>query len=117
EDFVGHRNGAEEFVIITTLSFGPPLHDALTRRLTEELHSFYNFMERDQGYVLIEDGSGKQSQKPLMSAHITVSQGEPDPNAQPSKAASTSDDPWVDASEDQDQKPDSSKPSGSAFDW
>lgn len=117
EDFVGHRNGAEEFVIITTLSFGPPLHDALTRRLTEELHSFYNFMERDQGYVLIEDSSGKQSQKPLMSAHITVSQGEPDPNAQPSKAASTSDDPWVDASEDQDQKPDSSKPSGSAFDW
>lgn len=117
EDFVGHRNGAEEFVIVTTQHFGPALHDALSRRLTEELHSFYNFMERDQGYVVIEDGSGKQVQKPLMSAQITVTQGEPDPNAQLSRTANAADDPWVDASDDQPSKPDSSTPSGSAFDW
>jgi hypothetical protein len=117
EDFVGHRNGSEEFVIITTLAFGPPLRDALERRLTEELRSFYNFMERDQGYVLIEDGSGKQVQKSLMSAQITILQGEPDPDAPSISAKSAADDPWVDTNDDQTPKPDSSKPSGSAFEW
>jgi len=113
DDFVGHRNGSEEFIIITTLLGGPLLHDALNSRLTQELQSFYNFMERDQGYVLIQDGTGKDVQKPLMSAHFSVTQGEPDPNASTSAPPR---DPWVDADEDQDKKPDN-PPSGSAFEW
>jgi DNA-binding response OmpR family regulator len=115
DDFVGHRNGSEEFIIITTLGSGLRLVEALSSRLNLELQSFYNFMERDQGYVLIQDGSGKEIQKPLMLAHITVTQGEPDPNA--SAAAPTPPrDPWVDAEDNQDKKPDS-PPSGSAFEW
>jgi PleD family two-component response regulator len=47
DDFVGHVTGTEEFVIITTLDDGPNLSNALITRVTQELESFYNFMERD----------------------------------------------------------------------
>lgn len=113
DDFVGHRNSSEEFIVITTLNSGPRLVEALNSRLTQELQSFYNFMERDQGYVLIQDGTGKEVQKPLMSAHFSVAQGQPDPNA---AASPPPRDPWIDADEDQDKKPDN-PPSGSAFEW
>jgi PleD family two-component response regulator len=111
-DFVAHRGGTEEFIIITTLESGPALGELLARQLTQELQSFYNFMERDQGYVLIEDGAGGYVQKPLMSAHISLTCTEPDPNApQPHEA-----DPWVDAEEEENDKP-GNIPSGSAFEW
>ncbi|MBN2304132.1 MAG: response regulator [Anaerolineae bacterium] len=116
DDFVGHRTGSEEFVIVTTQALGPRLNQVLTQRISQELHSFYNFMEREQGYVLIEDGAGGKIQKPLMAARITVTQGDPDPEA----------DPWVDVvDENHAAKPDDSpgdessdsESSGPAFDW
>ncbi len=88
-DFVGHITGSEEFVIVTTQGIGPRLADTLRQRLNYELESFYNFMERDQGYVLVEDGSGGKVQKPLMTAQITLTQGEPDPNAAPAVSDDT----------------------------
>lgn len=116
DDFVGHRNGSEEFVIITTLGHGPALRSALEQRLTQELRQFYNFMEREQGYVVIEDGTGKSVHKPLMSAQLTVTQGEPDPNAPAASAAPASADPWVDADEEQNKKP-GEPPPNSTFSW
>ena len=111
QDFVGHETGAEEFVVFTTQAKGSTLRQQLVQRLREELAQFYNFMERDQGYVLIDDGTGKQAQKPLMSAQVSVSQGTPDPDA---PAASTEDDPWEDAVEpDEESSPASDDP----FDW
>jgi PleD family two-component response regulator len=112
-DFVAHRGGTEEFIIITTLESGPALGEMLARQLTQELQSFYDFMERDQGYVLIEDGTGGYVQKPLMSAHISLTCAEPDPNAPQQHEA----DPWVDAEEEKDDKPGDVPPSGSAFEW
>jgi PleD family two-component response regulator len=111
-DFVAHRGGTEEFIIITTLESGPVLGEILARQLTQELQSFYDFMERDQGYVLIEDGAGGYVQKPLMSAHISLTCAETDPNAPQQLEA----DPWVDAEEEKDDKP-GDLPSGSAFEW
>ncbi len=112
-DFVGHMMGTETFILITTLARGDNLQRTLAARVTEELHSFYNFMERDQGYVLVEDGAGGQTQKPLMSAQLTTSQGEPDPNAVDEPAdASADDDPWEDATgepKSDDAKPDTAK--------
>jgi DNA-binding response OmpR family regulator len=111
DDFVGHVSGSERFVILTTLVHGPALRGVLARRVTEELESFYTFVEREQGYVQIEDGAGGYYQKPLMSAQVTVMQGEPDPNA-PDPGG----DPWEDAADDESGRPD--KPaSGPPLDW
>ncbi len=81
DTFVGHRTGTETFVIITTLARGPGLQQALEGRVADELRSFYNFMERDQGYVLVEDGTGAYAQRPLMAAHLNMEKGDPDPDA------------------------------------
>lgn len=97
DDFVGHVTGSETFVLITTLARGETLRRVLVERVTAELLSFYNFMERDQGYVMVEDGAGGYAQKPLMAAQVTVSQGDPDPHA---PAAPADDDPWEDAVDD-----------------
>jgi PleD family two-component response regulator len=115
DDFVGHRSGTETFVIITTLGRGPELRRALQERVTTELLSFYNFMERDQGYVLVEDGSGAYVQRPLMTAQVTVERGAPDPDA------SNDEDIWEDADEDYGRKPtDAASDNGGAdspFEW
>jgi PleD family two-component response regulator len=106
-DFVGHFSGTEQFVVVTAQARGPALCDALVNRISDELQSFYNFMERDQGFVLVEDGSGGQVQKPLMSASATVTQSNPD---------AYSEDVWVDAIEEDDEPPEDAS-SGSTFEW
>ena len=110
EDFVGHHNNTEEFVIITTPTQGFTLRDRLAPRIDSEMLSFYNFMEREQGYILLEDGAGGNVKKLLMSAHISTCQGEPDPDAPP--------DPWVDAEEDAPNSQGSADDApSSAFEW
>jgi DNA-binding response OmpR family regulator len=106
-DFVGHVANSETFVIVTTQTRSSELIDTLRVRLTQELHSFYNFVEREQGYVVIEDGAGGQAQKPLMTAQIVTAQAESDSQA----PSAPDDDPWVDAVDDD------SPASGSAFEW
>ena len=114
DDFVGHVSNTEQFVIITSQATGPGLRGMLARRVTEELESFYSFVERDQGYVQLEDGAGGYVQKPLMSAQIAAMQGETDPDSSPDQ----DDDAWEDAEDggDDDAEPDDTV-SGSAFEW
>ncbi len=108
DDFVGHVTNTEEFVIITSQANGSRLRNKLIQQIKDELASFYNFMEREQGYVLVEDGSGKMVQRPLMAAQVQVTLGTPDQNG--------GDDIWIDAEEPDDQPPDDTS-SGSAFSW
>jgi len=75
EDFIGHRDD-NEFVIITRLANGPQFRTRLEERFNEEVKSFYTFIERDQGFIEVDDGSGGLTQKPLMAAKIKVQQGE-----------------------------------------
>lgn len=143
EDFVGHHSGTEAFVIITKLGIGPQLRDVLKTRITQELESFYNFEERERGYVVIEDGAGGTVQKSLMSAAVETVAGEPDPDVPPipvTKSDSADDtthhttgekpassDPWVDTTEAADVKGDaadsdsgndaSADASSDPFDW
>ncbi len=124
-DFVGHYTGTEDFVVITQINGGPRLQALLAQRLAQELESFYNFEERDRGYVLIEDGAGGSVQKSLMAARITVLQGGA---AEDAVTAPSSDDDehWIDAADDARptaaDRTDSDGDSGSedddsAFDW
>jgi DNA-binding response OmpR family regulator len=116
DDFVGHVGGTETFVIITTQARGARLAEALQQRVTPELESFYNFMERDQGDEVIEDGAGGQSQRPLMSVQLLITEGEPDPDAPPAPAGDA-DDPWEDAVEDEKENKPDDAPSGPTFEW
>ncbi len=111
DDFVGHHNNTEEFVIITTPVQGFTLRDHLAQRINSEMLSFYNFMEREQGYVLLEDGAGGSVKQPLMSAHIVTSPDESDSDTPAS-------DTWVDAEEDsQGGSDNSSDAPSSPFEW
>ncbi|NLX10757.1 MAG: response regulator [Chloroflexi bacterium] len=116
-DFVGHPNGSEEFVIVTTQAHGPRLEQVLAQRVTQEMRSFYNFMEREQGFVLAEDASGNPVQKPLMAARCTSSAGEPDPNAASGPAhADSVDTSWQDAETDTSLPQDDSS-GGPSLEW
>ncbi len=77
EDFVGHR-ADDEFTIVTRLANGPVLRAQLETRFNESVLSFYNFAEREQGFIELIDANGQQSQHPLMRARIKVQQGEPE---------------------------------------
>lgn len=96
DDFVGHRANSETFVIITTQACGAKLREKVIAQLANDLHSFYNFVDRDQGFVWVDDGSGGRVQKPLMSVETFVEQGPPDPDA-PGLALEV--DPWEDVEE------------------
>lgn len=65
EDFIGHRNEAK-FVILTQAQAASRIAEQLQTRLDAQLPQFYSFMEREQGYVEVPDGSGGQARKPLM---------------------------------------------------
>ncbi|MHB8627829.1 MAG: response regulator [Aggregatilineales bacterium] len=75
EDFIGHR-ADDEFTIVTRLANGPALKAQLETRFNGDVLTFYNFAEREQGYIELIDASGEQTQHPLMRARIKVQQGE-----------------------------------------
>lgn len=76
DDFVGQRDD-NTFIIITTLERGAALGQTLEQRFNEEVQAFYNFMEREQGYIEVESGDSFV-QRPLMTAEIKFQEGEPD---------------------------------------
>jgi len=71
-DFIGHAGG-DNFIIITTndeATLG--LRQRLKNRFKEEVLSHYNFMDRQQGFILAPDEAGKIQQMPLMTMAIGV---------------------------------------------
>ena len=48
------------------------LTDLLKTRVGEGLLQFYNFMEREQGFVQIDDGRGNIEERPLMQVEIAA---------------------------------------------
>lgn len=75
KDFVGQRDEAN-FVVITTRTVGPRLYGYLKKRLDNQLPQFYNFIEREQGYVEVPDGSGGMTSKPLMNLRAEILQAD-----------------------------------------
>lgn len=68
-DFVGHAGG-DNFVIISTEEAAPSIRQRLKSRFKEEVQTHYNFMDRQQGYILAPDENGKIQQTPLMTIAI-----------------------------------------------
>jgi hypothetical protein len=68
-DFVGHAGG-DNFVIITTDGASQGIRQKLKDRFNEEVKSHYNFIDRQQGFVLAPSADGQMEQFPLMTLAI-----------------------------------------------
>jgi len=68
-DFIGHAGG-DNFIIVTTDGASQNIRLKLKERFNEEVKSHYNFMDRQQGYVLAPASDGKMEQIPLMTLAI-----------------------------------------------
>ena len=64
-DFIGHAGG-DNFVIFTSQAAGPGLKARLKERFAEEIQTHYNFMDREQGYILAPGKADERIQKPFM---------------------------------------------------
>ena len=68
-DFLGHAGG-DNFIIITTEGASQNIRQKLKERFAEEVKSQYNFMDRQQGFILASTKDGKAEQFPLMTLAI-----------------------------------------------
>ena len=69
DDFIGHPGG-NSFVIITEAGRQCDIAAAIKNRFREQVLSHYNFIDREQGYVITTNDDGKQVQTPLMSVSV-----------------------------------------------
>lgn len=70
-DFIGHAGG-DNFIIITSEETAKPISTHLKTRFANEVLSHYNFMDRDQGYIISASASGQMEQVPLMNLAVGV---------------------------------------------
>ncbi len=55
DDFAGHA-GSTSFVVITKHELAQRIFDAVRDQFVKKAHTFYSFIDRDQGYVELADG-------------------------------------------------------------
>jgi CheY-like chemotaxis protein len=70
-DFIGHAGG-DNFVLISDYSSSKKLISTLKEKFAEAIKTHYNFMDRDRGFVTIEDDQGTSKQAPLMTLSIGI---------------------------------------------
>ena len=69
-DFVGHAGG-DNFIIITTENAAPSIKQRLKERFAEEVQTHYNFIDRQQGYMVAQTGNGPEN-VPFMTLAVGV---------------------------------------------
>ena len=70
-DFIGHAGG-DNFIIVTTESAAPDIRQRLSERFSEEIQTHYNFMDRQQGFIVTPNAEGEVEKTPLMSLAIGI---------------------------------------------
>lgn len=68
-DFIGHAGG-DNFVIITAVEAAQKITQAAKNRFDAEVQTHYNFMDRQQGFILAPDSTGKMEKTPLMTVAV-----------------------------------------------
>jgi PleD family two-component response regulator len=68
-DFIGHAGG-DNFIIVTAEEASSSIRQRLKVRFSEKVVTQYNFMDREQGYIITANASGQPEQTPLMSLAI-----------------------------------------------
>jgi PleD family two-component response regulator len=70
-DFLGHAGG-DNFIIVTEEKNVPAIRQNIKNRFNEEVLTHYNFIDRQQGFILTPDASGKMVQAAMMTVAIGV---------------------------------------------
>jgi diguanylate cyclase (GGDEF)-like protein len=70
-DFIGHAGG-DNFVIITKEEAAPGMRTRLKTRFAEEVQSHYNFIDRQQGFIMAANAEGQMEKTPLMSLSVGI---------------------------------------------
>jgi DNA-binding response OmpR family regulator len=70
-DFIGHTSG-NDFMIITMPAVVDPIKAEFSQRFEQTVPTFYDFLTREQGYVVYIDRDGNEQKSPLMSLCIGV---------------------------------------------
>ena len=68
-DFIGHPGG-NSFVIVTPQECSAQIQQQIKQRFSEQVLSHYNFLDRENGYILTITDSGEQVETPLMSVSV-----------------------------------------------
>ncbi len=68
-EFIGHI-GKDDFVIISTPEAAPRIQVRLRERFDAEVEAFYNFKDRERGYIEVASADGGRSKAPLMSLAV-----------------------------------------------
>ena len=70
-DFIGHAGG-DTFIVITTEESAARVSQRLKERFDEEILSHYNFLDREQGYIMTTDSNGQQQKSSLMTLAVGI---------------------------------------------
>lgn len=70
-DFIGHAGG-DNFIIITSEEAASAIRKRLKERFAEVVLTHYNFMDREQGYILSSGPNNLAVQTPLMTLAIGI---------------------------------------------
>lgn len=68
-DFIGHAGG-DNYIVITFSPNAAEMKKQLKERFDEQILSHYNFLDRQQGYILATNAEGQTEKIPLMSLAI-----------------------------------------------
>ena len=70
-DFIGHAGG-DNFVIISTEDISGKIRDQLKTRFAEGVQTHYNFMDRQQGFIMAANAENQMEKTPLMTFSIGI---------------------------------------------
>jgi PleD family two-component response regulator len=68
-DFIGHAGG-DNFVIVSTEGAAAAIGAALRERFAEQVQTHYNFIDRQQGFIMAPGADGQPEKFPLMTFAI-----------------------------------------------
>jgi diguanylate cyclase (GGDEF)-like protein len=68
-DFIGHAGG-DNFIIITAEESAADIRQKMKSRFAEEVLAHYNFMDRDQGFIMAAGSGGQSVKVPLMTLSV-----------------------------------------------
>ncbi len=71
DDFIGHPGG-DNFIIITSEIAAPSIKQRLKTRFAEEVLSHYNFIDRQQGFMVAPNKDGVLEKVPFMNLAIGI---------------------------------------------
>lgn len=69
DDFIGHAGG-DNFIIMTKENTAQSIRQKLKNRFAEDVKSQYNFMDRQQGFILAPTKDGRSEKFPFMTLAI-----------------------------------------------